>query len=207
MSSYIRAGIIAGFLVAYAVAQGGCRAGETTDGGPRIGGPSPTPLAVTPQPPRVGGGTVEVVQALEAAPTATEEPTAIAFTPTATVTPVARLPPPEAARVESPDTADPSRARVAPDTTTGTTPGDSLEGDVRAAVERYFPPSEWATAMRIAKCESGYQPWAVEPGGAHFGVFQVDPSLHGAVPSDADGQVRQAADLWSREGWGPWQCR
>lgn len=190
-----------------ALSAAGCRAGTVTEGGPRIGGPSPSPLAVTPQPPRVGGGTVEVVQELiEATPTPTEEPTAIAATPIATVTPLARLPPPDAARSGS--SGDEERREQPPQVvTSGTTPGDPLEAQVRAAVERYFPAAEWETAMRIAKCESEYQPWAVEPGGAHFGVFQVDPSLHGAVPDDIDGQVRQAADLWSREGWGPWQCR
>lgn len=85
-------------------------------------------------------------------------------------------------------------------------PTGSLEEQVRGAVEAYFPPSEWATAMRIAWCESRYQPWAAEPGGNHFGVFQVDPSLWGAVPADIDGQVRQAAAVWLVGGWAMWSC-
>ena len=83
----------------------------------------------------------------------------------------------------------------------------SLEAQVRAAVQAYFPASEWERALRVAKCESRYLPWAVEPGGAHFGVFQVDPSLHGAAPPDIDGQVRQAYELWARTGdWRHWSC-
>jgi hypothetical protein len=47
----------------------------------------------------------------------------------------------------------------------------------------------------------------VEPGGAHFGIYQVDPSLHGPVPSDIDGQAQQAYALWAQTGdWRHWSC-
>lgn len=83
----------------------------------------------------------------------------------------------------------------------------SLEAQVRASVERWFPASEEATAMRVAYCESRDEPWAAEPGGAHHGVFQVADSIWGAVPSDVDSQVRQAAVVWRAGGWGMWSCQ
>lgn len=86
-------------------------------------------------------------------------------------------------------------------------PAGTLEAQVRAAVVAYFPASQVETAMRVAYCESRYQPWAVEASGSHYGVFQLDPSLHGSVPADVDGQVRQAAALWAKAGWSPWSCK
>ena len=197
MRSDIKRAVIVAVLASGIVAAVGCRAGETTEGGRQMSGPSSSPVAVTPRPPTVGGGTVEIAAALEATTTATPEPAALAITPTDNPTPVARLPPPQS----SPSAPTPPAAPLEPPA------GGDLEAQVRAAVERYFPPAEWTKAMRVAWCESRYQPWAVEPGGAHVGVYQLDPSLHGAVPADIDGQVRQAADLWRLAGWGPWQCQ
>ena len=174
----------------------GSRPESSSEGAPRIGAPTSSQVAVTPQPPSVGGGTVEVTQALEAVATPTEEPTAIPFTATAKPTPVARLPP----VIVTPEAPTPPAAPLEPPAG-----GVSLDAQVWAAVERYFPASEWATAMRVAWCESRYQPWATN--GEHTGVFQVTARFHGAVPSDIDGQVRQAAGIVSREGWGPWSCR
>ena len=209
MRSDIKRAVVVAVLAFGIVAAVGCRAGESTEGGPRIGGPSSSPVAVTPQPPTVGGGTapdgllepspepatVQATSALTASPEATagvaqsgeqaafNRPVAGSIPAASTTTPVASAPAVETPRAES------------------------NESQVRAAVERYFPPAEWTKAMRVAWCESRYQPWAVEPGGAHVGVYQLDPSLHGSVPADIDGQVRQAADLWRRAGWGPWQCQ
>ena len=189
MRSDIKRAVIVAVLASGLVTAVGCRAGETTDGGPRIGGPSSSPVAVTPRPPTVGGGTAPDGP-LEPQP----EPATVQATSalTASPEPTARLPP-----LQEPTAVGAAGAGGVGD----------LEAQVRAAVERYFPPAQWTKAMRVAWCESRYQPWAVEPGGAHVGVYQLDPSLHGAVPADIEGQVRQAADLWRRAGWGPWQCQ
>lgn len=96
-------------------------------------------------------------------------------------------------------------AAVQPSDLSGQLAG-SLEAQVRASVERWFPASEIQTAMRVAYCESRYQPWAAEPGGRHFGVMQVDPSLWGAVPGDIDGQIQQAAVVWRAGSWAMWSC-
>jgi len=193
MRSDIRGALIAGIVGAsLLLSAAGCRAGETTEGGHQMSGPSPSPLAVTPRPPLVGGGTAE--------PTTTA--------PRSEVTP-APAPTPD---MEPAVTVTQELRAATPVATAYTVPAvdpaeSSLESQVRAAVERYFPPAEWATAMRVAKCESGYQPWAVEPGGEHFGIWQVDPQIWGTVPSDIDGQTRQAAMIVAENGWSPWQCR
>lgn len=83
----------------------------------------------------------------------------------------------------------------------------SLEAQVYAAVQAYFPASEWAKAMRVAYCESRYEPTAVESGGHHVGVWQVDPDLHGSVPADIWGQTEQAYRVWIQQGWGAWSCQ
>ena len=82
-----------------------------------------------------------------------------------------------------------------------------LEASVRASVERWFPASEWEWAMRVAYCESRYQPWAVEASGDHIGIFQVAASIWGPVPSDIGGQVAQAAEVLRQGGRGMWSCR
>jgi len=79
---------------------------------------------------------------------------------------------------------------------------------VWVAVTARWPAEEWERAMRIADCESDFRPWAAEPGGQHFGIYQVAPSLHGAVPSDIDGQAQQAYELWAQTGdWRHWICQ
>jgi hypothetical protein len=86
-------------------------------------------------------------------------------------------------------------------------PTAGLEAEVWAAVQVYFPASEWANAMAVSSCETGgtFNPGAI---GAHGeeGVFQVRGIYHGSVPSDIAGQVQQAARIQSEQGWGPWSC-
>lgn len=187
-----------GFAFLVALVTGHVR-GSTSSDTSQV--PSPAtrsifPPARTPAPPMTGmgggeeGGAVLSAQTI-GTPASTTSP-APSSTPTVIVSALA----PPATAVTSPRTV----ATIEPVSNT-------LEAQVRAAVEANFPPSEWATAMAIAYRESRYQPWAVEPGGQHFGVFQVDPSLHGAVPSDIAGQVAQAAALWRRAGWQPWSVQ
>ena len=84
----------------------------------------------------------------------------------------------------------------------------ATEDEVLAAVQAYFPASEWGRAMSVAECETGgtFNPGLI---GAHGeqGVYQVLAVYHGSVPSDITGQVAQAAGIVAREGWQPWSCR
>lgn len=185
---------------------------------PRVSEPlSETAPALTPRPPVVGGG-VEVAPlegtgvtprlvmtpraessavvtqlVLTATVTSTTVVDAVPATPPAT----ARLPPP----VASPEAPLPSAVL-------GQTGGSSYEAEAIAAIAAAFPASEQAKAYRVSSCETGgtFWPWAAEPGGHHFGIFQVDPSIWGPVPADIEGQARQAAGIVAAHGWSPWSC-
>ena len=83
---------------------------------------------------------------------------------------------------------------------------DSLEG----LIERYFPPTEWETAYRVAMCESDGNPNATGAAGEQ-GWFQILPWLHGwrvdwANLYHPETNVRAAAHLWAEQGWTPWSC-
>jgi hypothetical protein len=80
------------------------------------------------------------------------------------------------------------------------------EDDLWGAVMAAFPPSEQATAYRVAMCESSGNTEAVGRSGEE-GVFQVIASIWGDVPSDLYGQAAQAAGIVSVHGWEPWSCR
>jgi hypothetical protein len=54
-------------------------------------------------------------------------------------------------------------------------------------------------------CESSGNTAAYGPGG-YVGLMQVDPSLHGAVPADAVGQLAQGYEVYLKQGWGAWGC-
>ena len=99
--------------------------------------------------------------------------------------------------------------RVGVDPAQGGTGGQVTDAvEAIAAIAAAFPASEQATAYRVSRCETGgtFWPWAAEPGGHHFGIFQVDPSIWGAVPADIEGQARQAAGIVAAHGWSPWSC-
>jgi hypothetical protein len=68
-----------------------------------------------------------------------------------------------------------------------------------------WPAELWPTVERIVQCESGGRTDVVGPGG-HIGLMQVDPKLHGPVPPDAVGQLRQAYDVYQKQGWAAWAC-
>ena len=83
----------------------------------------------------------------------------------------------------------------------------SAEAEVWAAIQAYFPISDWAAAMSVAGCETGgtYNPGLI---GAHGeqGIYQVRAIYHGVVPADITGQVAQASGIVARYGWEPWTC-
>lgn len=82
------------------------------------------------------------------------------------------------------------------------------------AAARYGLPSEWM--LRVAWCESKWDPWASGPGGAS-GVYQFIPrtwawasvgaGVAGASPFDAEANVEAAAWLMATQGFHHWGCR
>lgn len=89
-------------------------------------------------------------------------------------------------------------------------------GSVRALIVSY----DWEDdiALAVFKCESGYNPLAVNPqpvflnGIEHHasGVAQLLIPLHqwrlnGGSPFDAEANIRAAYGLWLDQGWAPWR--
>lgn len=81
----------------------------------------------------------------------------------------------------------------------------------RPLVARYFPDDEVRTAMCIIDNESGGDPKADNPRSSAAGLFQILRSLwgphYGVSTSDLyepETNVRLAADIWAKHGWGAW---
>lgn len=60
---------------------------------------------------------------------------------------------------------------------------------------------QWWLA-RTGYCEGHLDP--TSRNGVHLGSWQVNPAFHGSVPSDLDGQAKQAALIQSKYGREPW---
>ena len=86
----------------------------------------------------------------------------------------------------------------------------------RPLVEKYFPASQVATAMRVLRCESGGDPNAYNARSGASGLFQ---HLKRYWPSRADaagwagasvfnGEANIAVSAWlqGRDGWRHWTC-
>lgn len=67
-------------------------------------------------------------------------------------------------------------------------------------------------ALRVAGCESGWQPRAMGSAGEQ-GLFQIHP-VHfwrfrergGSSPMDPVANAAVALEIWTEEGWAPWTC-
>jgi soluble lytic murein transglycosylase-like protein len=70
-----------------------------------------------------------------------------------------------------------------------------------------------AWALRIAKCESNYNPYAVNKSSNASGLFQFLPSTwaftpqHASSPFDPAANAQAAAWLYNRSGPNQWQCK
>lgn len=66
-------------------------------------------------------------------------------------------------------------------------------------------------ALRIARCESGFNPNAKNRRSSAFGVFQFLDSTWRSVgivkTSNPELQIEAAFRLWKQRGWQPWVCK
>lgn len=110
------------------------------------------------------------------------------------------------------------------------TPEGIAPDDLSEYIRQYFPEDEWENAARVSYYESGWRDdaendtrWRVngrcgerywysdEVGWADtewsIGYFQINICAHGgdkAFWTDAENNVKEAADLFDAEGWRPW---
>ena len=89
-------------------------------------------------------------------------------------------------------------------------------GDIPAIIQAAFAPLgqgavNWA--LKVAFCESGYNPNAVNPYSGTEGLFQFMPSTWAGTPWGHDSpfapryNALAAAWLYQRQGGSPWQCK
>lgn len=63
------------------------------------------------------------------------------------------------------------------------------------------------TALKVAKCESGFNPKAKNKQSSARGLFQIMSSVHQVKEAwlfNPDTNIQIAHDLYIRQGWGPW---
>lgn len=77
---------------------------------------------------------------------------------------------------------------------------EATKDRVIAAIYAY---SDWDAArmVRIASCESGLNPWAVN--GKHHGILQIANSTLGLIEE----HIALGHRMWVARGYQPWQCR
>jgi soluble lytic murein transglycosylase-like protein len=95
-------------------------------------------------------------------------------------------------------------------------PSPVYQGYIRDLIYRYFPASQAEFATRVAWCESSFNPSAVGDQGRARGIFQfwqatflgtnVGRAAGWDAAFDAETNIRAAAELVARGGWGPWTC-
>lgn len=95
------------------------------------------------------------------------------------------------------------------------TPSGAGVGIQKLILDSFAPLGSGAQswAIRIAKCESGYNPFAVNGSSGASGLFQFLPSTWahspwaGQSPFDPVANAQAAAWLYSRSGPAAWQCK
>lgn len=120
--------------------------------------------------------------------------------PTPTATPLPPTPTPE------PPPPEPTAVYVPP-------PAETYEEPepVYTDIEALICSMGWdcATALRVAWCESRYDPNAQN--GVHVGIFQMNVNYHSWRSPTGElwtawANVAAAYHLWAEQGWGPWSC-
>jgi hypothetical protein len=80
----------------------------------------------------------------------------------------------------------------------------TVEEEIRGVFGKDAP-----TALRVAKCESGYNPKAKNGTSSARGVFQVMQSWHQINEKwlyNPGINIRVAYQLFQEQGWGPWEA-
>jgi hypothetical protein len=95
-------------------------------------------------------------------------------------------------------------------------PSASYRGYVVDLIHRYFPASQADFAVRVAYCESSFNPNAVGDQGRARGIFQfwratflgteVGATYGWDAAFDAEINIRAAAEKVARDGWSAWTC-
>lgn len=85
----------------------------------------------------------------------------------------------------------------------------------RWAIATTFAPEDQDTAVRVARCESGFDPEARSPG--NWGVFQINDVNRRAVEEagldwervkvETMSNVQAALVVLQRQGWRAWTCK
>lgn len=98
---------------------------------------------------------------------------------------------------------------------------ENIKELVRFYIRKNFPESEWATAEKVAFCESGMSPVSLNDkntnGSADRGVWQIN-SVHAkrfekmygikweVGAHDIEMSTKYARFLWDHSRWNPWVC-
>lgn len=85
-------------------------------------------------------------------------------------------------------------------------------GDIPAMIRhRWAGTGQEERAVRIAKCESGFNPHAQNRSSSAYGILQfLNATWEGtgiAKTSDPWLQIEAGYRLWKARGWQPWVCR
>ncbi len=93
------------------------------------------------------------------------------------------------------------------------------ESQVRALIVQFFQPEDVNRAIRIAWCESSFNPRSINPVTGASGLFQLDPATWIARSTAAglpgadilDGESNVAVAAWMLYelpgGWAQWECQ
>lgn len=130
------------------------------------------------------------------------KPTAPALAPTTVVsTTVPATTSTVASSTSSPQPQRASRGATRPRTVRASPVLD--EATKQRVIAAIFSYSDWDAnrMLRIAMCESGLNPWAVN--GKHHGIFQIANSTLGLIEE----HVALAHSMWVHRGYQPWECR
>ena len=155
-----------------------------------------------------GGLTGRALSGLGRAPRVSVAPAVVAPAPTAAATarPTATAAPTEEPTAVPTAKAPKPAAKPAPPKS-APAPAGSVESIIRAAAARHGVSGDWM--VRIARCESGLNPHAVNPNG-HYGLFQFSRSTfssHGGTDIwDAGQQSEITARMLSQGQAGQWSC-
>jgi transglycosylase-like protein with SLT domain len=127
----------------------------------------------------------------------------------------AATPTPPAARAATPAPA-PARTPASAPAPAPPPPPSAGGGSIQQIILDAFAPlgagaQQWA--LRVAKCESGYNPNAVNRGSGASGLFQFLPSTWASMPQHNQSvfnpvaNAQAAAVLYQRSGPGQWSCK